>query len=40
MAVANLFDGLTENQQMALLAGCCAPFLGAIFFQWRGLGVI
>jgi hypothetical protein len=25
---------------MVLLAVCCAPFLVAIFFKWRALGVI
>lgn len=40
MAVANLFSGLSENQQMALLAACCAPFVVAILIKWRALGVI
>ena len=40
MHAANLFGGLTENQQMGLLAVCCAPFVVAILIKWRALGVI
>ena len=40
MQAANILSGLTENQQMGLLAVCCTPFVVAILIKWRALGVI
>ena len=40
MRAANMLSGLTDGQQMGLLAVCCAPFVMAILIKWRALGVI
>ena len=40
MQVSNMLSGLTENQQLGLLAVCCTPFVVAILIKWRALGVI